>query len=79
MTDEITTSTPETEARNVSVATRPGGGYNVKVCAGTACLFAGSMAVYDAFVQEVQTAGLGDKVEVSIIGCHGLCLSLIHI
>ena len=31
------------------------------------------MAVYDAFVQEVQTAGLGDKVEVSIIGCHGLC------
>jgi NADH-quinone oxidoreductase subunit F len=31
------------------------------------------MAVYDAFVQEVQTAGLGDKIEVSIIGCHGLC------
>ena len=55
MTDEITTPTPDTEARNVSVAARPGGGYNVKVCAGTACLFAGSMAVYDAFVQEVQT------------------------
>ena len=73
MTDEITTPTPGTEARNVSVAARPGGGYNVKVCAGTACLFAGSMAVYDTFVQEVQTAGLGDSVEVSIIGCHGLC------
>jgi NADH:ubiquinone oxidoreductase subunit F (NADH-binding)/(2Fe-2S) ferredoxin len=73
MTDEITTPTPETEARNVSVAARAGGGYNVKVCAGTACLFAGSMAVYDTFVQEVQQAGLGDKVEVSIIGCHGLC------
>jgi NADH:ubiquinone oxidoreductase subunit F (NADH-binding)/(2Fe-2S) ferredoxin len=73
MTDEITIPAPETEARNVSVGERPGGGYNVKVCAGTACLFAGSMAVYDAFVQEVQTAGLGDKVEVSIIGCHGLC------
>jgi NADH:ubiquinone oxidoreductase subunit F (NADH-binding)/(2Fe-2S) ferredoxin/Pyruvate/2-oxoacid:ferredoxin oxidoreductase delta subunit len=73
MTDDITTPTPGTEARNVSVAARPGGGYNVKVCAGTACLFAGSMAVYDAFVQEVQTSGLGDKVEVSIIGCHGLC------
>ena len=73
MTDEITTPTPDTDARNVSVAERPGGGYNVKVCAGTACLFAGSMAVYDAFVQEVQQAGLGDKVEVSIIGCHGLC------
>jgi len=72
MTDEITTPTPGTEARNVSVAARPGG-YDVKVCAGTACLFAGSMAVYDTFVQEVQTAGLGDSVEVSIIGCHGLC------
>ncbi len=73
MTDDITTPRPDTEGRNVSVAARPGGGYNVKVCAGTACLFAGSMAVYDAFVQEVQTAGLGDKVELSLIGCHGLC------
>ncbi len=73
MTDDITTPRPDTEGRNVSVAARPGGGYNVKVCAGTACLFAGSMAVYDAFVQEVQTAGLGDKVELSVIGCHGLC------
>ena len=61
MSEEITTPAPDTEARNVSVAARPGGGYNVKVCAGTACLFAGSMAVYDTFVQEVQTAGLGDR------------------
>jgi NADH:ubiquinone oxidoreductase subunit F (NADH-binding)/(2Fe-2S) ferredoxin len=73
MSEEITTPRPEDEGRNVTVNERPGGGYNVKVCAGTACLFAGSMAVYDAFVQEVQTAGLGDRVEVSIIGCHGLC------
>jgi len=73
MTDEITTPRPDDDGRNVTVSGRPGGGYAVKVCAGTACLFAGSMAVYDAFVQEVQTAGLGDKVEVSIIGCHGLC------
>ncbi len=43
------------------------------MCAGTACVFAGSMAVFDAFVEEVQAAGLGDRVEVSIIGCHGLC------
>ncbi len=54
MTDETTTPRPDTEARNVSVAERPGGGYAVKVCAGTACVFAGSLAVYDAFVQEVQ-------------------------
>ncbi len=73
MSEEIITPAPDTEGRNVSVAERPGGGYNVKVCAGTACLFAGSMAVFDTFVQEVQDAGLGDSVEVSIIGCHGLC------
>ena len=73
MSEETTTPRPDTEARNVSVAERPGGGYSVKVCAGTACLFAGSMAVFDTFVQEVQDAGLGDSVTVSIIGCHGLC------
>ncbi len=28
----------------------PDGGYRVTVCAGTACVFAGSLAVYDAFV-----------------------------
>ncbi len=55
------------------VAGVAGGGYRVTVCAGTACTFAGSPAVQEAFLQEVQAAGLGDKVEVSIIGCHGLC------
>jgi len=45
----------------------------VTVCAGTACVFAGSLAVHDAFVEEVKAAGLDDKVAVSIIGCHGLC------
>ena len=73
MSDEITTPAPDDDARNVSVAERPDGGCTVKVCAGTACVFAGSIAVYDTFVQEVQDAGLGDSVEVSIIGCHGLC------
>ena len=60
-------------ARNVRVSETPGGGYRVTVCAGTACVFAGSLAVYDAFVQEVQAAGLADTVAVGIIGCHGLC------
>ncbi|NLE23404.1 MAG: NADH-quinone oxidoreductase subunit F, partial [Actinobacteria bacterium] len=72
MTDEITTPHPD-DARNVSVSARPDGGWTVKVCAGTACVFAGSMAVYDAFIQEIRDAGLADQVEVSIIGCHGLC------
>ena len=60
-------------ARNVRVSETPGGGYRVTVCAGTACVFAGSLAVYDAFVQEVQAAGLADTVAVGLIGCHGLC------
>jgi NADH:ubiquinone oxidoreductase subunit F (NADH-binding)/(2Fe-2S) ferredoxin/Pyruvate/2-oxoacid:ferredoxin oxidoreductase delta subunit len=63
----------EPDARNVRVTERPDGGYRVTVCAGTACVFAGSLAVFDAFVEEVAAAGLGDKIEVSIIGCHGLC------
>jgi NADH:ubiquinone oxidoreductase subunit F (NADH-binding)/(2Fe-2S) ferredoxin len=73
MTEETINTRPDDDGRNVTVNPRPGGGYAVKVCAGTACLFAGSMSVFDAFVQEVQAAGLGDSVEVSIIGCHGLC------
>ena len=73
MTDEITTQRTDDDARNVSVAARPGGGYAVKVCAGTACVFAGSLTVFDAFVQAVRDAGLQDSVDVSIIGCHGLC------
>jgi len=50
-----------------------GGKRRVSVCAGTACVFAGSMKVRDAFVAEVEAAGLQDEVEVKIIGCHGLC------
>jgi NADH:ubiquinone oxidoreductase subunit F (NADH-binding)/(2Fe-2S) ferredoxin/Pyruvate/2-oxoacid:ferredoxin oxidoreductase delta subunit len=60
------------EAARVSVGAH-GDKLRVKVCAGTACVFAGSMAVHDAFVSEVEAAGLADRVEVSIIGCHGLC------
>jgi len=61
------------EARNVKVAPAGDGRLRVTVCAGTACVFAGSLAVHDAFVEEVKAAGLDDKVAVSIIGCHGLC------
>ena len=73
MSEQSTNQNAATEARNVKVARRADGGYSVTVCAGTACVFSGSLAVFDAFVQEVEAAGLGDKVSVSIIGCHGLC------
>ena len=71
--DNATTTHADPDARNVRVAETPAGGYRVTVCTGTACVFAGSLAVHDAFVQEVQAAGLGERVDVSIIGCHGLC------
>ena len=79
MTDETTVNTAAqgdeqtAAARNVKVAALGDGRLRVSVCAGTACTFAGSMAVHDAFVEEVAAAGLADKVEVTIVGCHGLC------
>ena len=45
----------------------------VLICSGTACVFAGSADVLAAFQAEIAAAGLADTVEVSIIGCHGLC------
>jgi len=57
----------------VAVSAERNGKRRVSVCAGTACVFAGSMKVRDAFVAEVEAAGLGGEVEVTIIGCHGLC------
>jgi NADH:ubiquinone oxidoreductase subunit F (NADH-binding)/(2Fe-2S) ferredoxin/Pyruvate/2-oxoacid:ferredoxin oxidoreductase delta subunit len=65
--------TPEDHGRTVRVAPTKDGRYRVSVCAGTACTFAGSTAVYEAFARKVEAAGLGDRVEVSIVGCHGLC------
>ncbi len=61
------------EGVRVGVTTTPDGKRRVSVCAGTACVFAGSMKIRDAFVAEVEAAGLSDEVEVKIIGCHGLC------
>jgi NADH-quinone oxidoreductase subunit F len=67
---------PETvpaEGVRVGVSAGPAGRRRVSVCAGTACVFAGSMKIHDAFVTEIAEAGLQEQVEVSIIGCHGLC------
>ena len=61
------------EGVKVAVSASGNGKRRVSVCAGTACVFAGSMKVRDAFVAEIDAAGLQDAVEVAIIGCHGLC------
>ena len=57
----------------VGVAAAGNGRVRVSVCAGTACVFAGSLEVHEAFRDQVAEAGLADAVEVSISGCHGLC------
>jgi len=57
----------------VAVSAERDGKRRVSVCAGTACVFAGSMKVREAFVAEVEAVGLRDEVEIAIIGCHGLC------
>ena len=61
------------EGVKVAVSAAGDGRRRVSVCAGTACVFAGSMKVRDAFVAEIEAAGLDDAVEVAISGCHGLC------
>jgi NADH-quinone oxidoreductase subunit F len=57
----------------VAVSATADGKRRVAVCAGTACVFAGSLKVRDAFVEAVAAAGLQDTVDVAIVGCHGLC------
>jgi (2Fe-2S) ferredoxin len=65
----------ETAAGGVRVGIVPAadGKRRVQVCAGTACVFAGSLKIFEAFEREIAAAGLADQVEVAIIGCHGLC------
>jgi len=65
----------ETAAEGVRVGVVPAanGKRRVQVCAGTACVFAGSLKIFAAFEAEIAAAGLAEQVEVAIIGCHGLC------
>ncbi len=65
----------ETATGGVRVGIVPAadGKRRVQVCAGTACVFAGSLKIFAAFEAEIAAAGLAEQVEVAIIGCHGLC------
>ncbi len=69
----MSAATSAPEGVRVGVVPAPGGKRRVQVCAGTACVFAGSMKMVEAFESEIAAAGLADQVEVAIIGCHGLC------
>ena len=64
---------PPKDGVRVEVGGSANGRRRISVCAGTACVFAGSLKIRDAFVAEVEAAGLGDQVEVRVSGCHGLC------
>ena len=68
----VSAAAPDRGVR-VEVGRRRSGRRRISVCAGTACVFAGSLKIRDAFVEEVAAAGLGDEVDVRISGCHGLC------
>lgn len=45
----------------------------VLVCAGTGCTSSGSVKIAAALEEEIEKAGLKDKVCVIKTGCHGLC------
>jgi NADP-reducing hydrogenase subunit HndC len=53
----------------------PAGKYerHVLVCAGTGCTSSGSLKIVDKLEEEIEKAGLKDKVCVVKTGCHGLC------
>jgi bidirectional [NiFe] hydrogenase diaphorase subunit len=46
---------------------------NVRCCTSAGCRFAGSQAVKDAFAHEVAARGLGNRVQVTGVGCLRLC------
>ncbi len=45
----------------------------IAVCTGTGCQAHGCDNVVEGLRKELETAGLGDKVEVKTTGCHGYC------
>lgn len=51
----------------------PGGECRLLVCRGTGCESQNANTLYEALKDEIVGAGLGDTVEVTFTGCHGLC------
>ena len=45
----------------------------VMLCGGTGCVAAGTMAIKEKFEQYINEYDLGDKVEIRVVGCFGLC------
>ncbi len=45
----------------------------ITVCGGPGCLARQCLEVRDAFVNEISSRGLADKVDIRTTGCHGYC------
>ena len=65
---------PELELRNVG-SKEANSKYerHVLICGGTGCTSSGSLAIEKALHEEIDKAGLHDKVQVVKTGCFGLC------
>lgn len=59
--------------RKKIVAEREKGKPLITVCNGTGCHASGSVAVIEAFRQEIGHQELADKVAIKATGCHGFC------
>ena len=46
---------------------------DILVCGGTGCTSSNSLEIIDNLKNEVENAGLSDKVEVQLTGCFGFC------
>ncbi len=47
----------------------------IAVCGGPGCLAKQCLEVRDAFINEISSKGLGDRVDIRTTGCHGFCES----
>lgn len=45
----------------------------ISLCSGTGCSAYGTKDVYTALLEELETQGQSDKVEIRLTGCHGFC------
>jgi NADH:ubiquinone oxidoreductase subunit F (NADH-binding)/(2Fe-2S) ferredoxin len=45
----------------------------IMLCGGTGCKAMGSVEVHQAFAEEIERQGLGEKVKLKLTGCHGFC------
>lgn len=45
----------------------------VLICSGTGCMLSGSSEIQKAFKEKLKEAGLQNKVDIILSGCHGFC------